>query len=126
MILILGKNGMVQSLLTFNRFRLTFPHIIAHFIRNMLSLRKNRMEMGNWEKRQEEKKEVKESAKLTREVIAKYFLDLSKLVFTAIVLGGFVPIFTNNDISVSWGIVSIGSIASICLALLGYRILKQR
>ena len=39
--------------------------------------------MGNWEKQQEAKKEEKESEKLSREVLGKFFYDLAKLVFTA-------------------------------------------
>ena len=47
--------------------------------------------MGNWKKQQDELKEARERDKLTKEVVAKYFLDLSKLIFTAIVLGGLTP-----------------------------------
>lgn len=81
--------------------------------------------MGNWEKIQEAKKEAKDKEKLTRETIAKYFLDLSKLVFTAIVLGGLTPIFTDKYVDTNWGIVFVGIVSTICLAVFGYRILKR-
>lgn len=81
--------------------------------------------MGNFSNQQKVKEEAKEKDKLTRETIAKYFLDLSKLVFTAIVLGGLTPIFTDKTIDTNWEIVSVGAISTICLALFGYRILKK-
>ncbi len=80
--------------------------------------------MGNWEKQQKEKDEAREKNKMTRETIAKYFLDLSKLVFTAVVLGG-LPLFTDKDLSTNWEIVLVGAIATICLAIFGYRILNK-
>lgn len=52
--------------------------------------------MGNFSKQQEEKKEARNWDKTVKETLAKYFFDLSKLVFTAIVLGGFVPLFANE------------------------------
>ncbi len=82
-------------------------------------------EMGNWSEQQKAKEEVKERDKVTRETIAKYFLDLSKLVFTAIVLGGLTPIFTGTLSDTNWVIVSVGAISTVCLAIFGYRILKR-
>lgn len=81
--------------------------------------------MGNFSNQQKGREEAKEKDKLTRETIAKYFLDLSKLVFTAIVLGGLTPIFTDKAIDTNWGIVSVGVVSTISLALFGYRILKK-
>ena len=80
--------------------------------------------MGNWKKQQDELKEAKERAKLTKEVIGKYFLDLSKLVFTAIVLGGFTPMLTDVDIGLNWYIIIGGIVPSLFFGILGYRILK--
>lgn len=56
--------------------------------------------MGNWSKLQEVEKEGKEKEKLSRETLGKYFYDLSKLSFGAMVLGVVVPWFSdsnNND-----------------------------
>ena len=69
--------------------------------------------MGKWEKQQDELKEAKERKKTTKEVIAKYFLDISKLVFTAIVLGGFTPMFTDVSINVNWLTIVAGIITTI-------------
>ena len=82
--------------------------------------------MGNFSKQQEEKKEARSWDRTVKETLAKYFFDLSKLVFTAIVLGGFVPIFTNEYIAVNWIVVGCGTFVSICFAIFGYRILKNK
>ena len=82
--------------------------------------------MGNWKKQQDELKEARERDKLTKEVVAKYFLDLSKLVFTAIVLGGFTPMLTDVDIGLNWYIIIGGIVPSLFFGILGYRILKLK
>lgn len=82
--------------------------------------------MSNFGRNIEVKKERKEKDKILKETIAKYFLDLSKLIFTAIVLGGFVPLFTDEYVSINWEIVISGTVSTIFMALLGYRILKQK
>ncbi|WP_300153208.1 hypothetical protein [Bacteroides sp.] len=41
--------------------------------------------MGNWEKRIEEKKEIKEKEKVSSETLGKFFYDLAKTSFTAMV-----------------------------------------
>ena len=43
--------------------------------------------MGSWERLQEAKTEAQEKDRTRRENIAKYYLDLSKLTFAALVLG---------------------------------------
>lgn len=44
--------------------------------------------MGNFIRQQEEKKEVKEKEKISRENLGKFFYDLGKTSFTAMVVGG--------------------------------------
>lgn len=82
--------------------------------------------MGNFSRQQEEKKEARSWDKTVKETLAKYFFDLSKLVFTAIVLGGFVPIFTNEYVAVNCMVVGCGTFVSVCFAIFGYRILKNK
>ena len=82
--------------------------------------------MGNFSKQQEEKKEARSWDKTVRETLAKYFFDLSKLVFTAIVLGGFVPLFANEYNAVNCMVVGYGTFVSVCFAIFGYRILKNK
>lgn len=82
--------------------------------------------MSNFANQQEAKKEQRERDRSTKETIAKYFLDLSKLIFTAIVLGGLAPIFTDNSIPINWVIVFLGMISTVCMALIGYKLLKSK
>ena len=82
--------------------------------------------MGNWEKQQEANKEAKERDKTRKENIAKYYLDLSKLTFTALVLGSFTFIITGKEVEY-WTVagVMLGGIAStIILAKIGNQIFK--
>ena len=53
--------------------------------------------MGNWEKQQEVKKETRERERTSREVLGKFFYDLAKLIFAAMVMGGIVPIIHGFD-----------------------------
>lgn len=80
--------------------------------------------MGNWEKQQEERKETKEKEKLSRETLGKYFYDLSKLTFTALVLGGIIS-FTSDTPNWIYGLIIIfGSFSAFILAYAGFKILK--
>ena len=80
--------------------------------------------MGNWIKQQNELKDARERDKLTKEIFSKFFLDLAKLVFAAIVLEGFSPMFMDVDRSVKWEIIVAGAIAAFALSLLGYKTIK--
>ena len=82
--------------------------------------------MGNWKKQQDELKEAKERDKLTKEVVAKYFLDLSKFIFTAIVLGGLTPMLTDISTNIHWETVFVGLVSTFFFGLLGYRVLKYK
>lgn len=80
--------------------------------------------MGNWSQQQEVKKETKEKDKTRKENIAKYFLDLSKLTFVALVLGGLTPIYTNIETNVNWYLILFGVLSTSFLAFIGNKILK--
>ena len=73
--------------------------------------------MGNFSKQQEEKKEARSWDKTVKETLAKYFFDLSKLVFTAIVLGGFVPLFANEYNAVNWMVVGYGTLEAFLVIM---------
>ena len=80
--------------------------------------------MGKFMIQQEIKKEVKEKDKVRREKLASYFYDSSKLILAGVVIGGLTPIYTNNMNDVNWGVIWIGSVATILLAWIGNKILK--
>lgn len=86
--------------------------------------------MGNWKKQQDEFKEArtatKENEKISRETLGKYFYDLSKLSFGAMVLGVIVPWFTNmQESSFYWILFLIGIFTTILFAMSGYRTIKN-
>ena len=53
--------------------------------------------MGSWSEQQEVKKEVKEKEKTSRETLGKFFYDLAKISFTALVVGSVVSVATQQE-----------------------------
>lgn len=80
--------------------------------------------MGNWEKQQDTKKEVRERDKVSRETLGKFFYDLAKLTFATMVLGGMVSVFTYFTRINYWSLMGSGFVFTFSLAYLGSRILK--
>ena len=81
--------------------------------------------MGNWEKQLEIKKVTKEKEKISRETLGKYFYDLSKLSFGAMVLGVVVPWFSERNNTEYLILFAIGILATTSLAFFGYKIIKK-
>lgn len=82
--------------------------------------------MGTFSEQQKNRAEANERDKTRRENIAKYYLDLSKLTFTALVLGSLTFIITGDDVDY-WAMtfVMAGWIAStVILAKIGNQIFK--
>lgn len=81
--------------------------------------------MGNWERKKEEKAEQKDRDRVSRETLGKFFYDLAKLVFTAMVLGGIVPLFMDS-LKMEYGLLfGCGSFATTMFASIGYNIIKK-
>ena len=80
--------------------------------------------MGNWDKQQDVKKEIKEKDKVRRERLAGYFFNLSQLTFVALVLGGVTPMYTNITESINWLTILLGIFSTYIFAFLANRILK--
>lgn len=79
--------------------------------------------MGKFIERKEAQKTSTEMKKLKKETMAKYFYDLSKLTFAAMVLGGIISFLQGTEIK--WGIIAImGCVLAIVLASIGNSILK--
>lgn len=79
--------------------------------------------MRKFIERKEAQKTSAEMKKLKKEVMAKYFYDLSKLTFTAMVLGGIISFLQGTEIK--WIIAIIaGSVLAIALAGIGNSLLK--
>ena len=80
--------------------------------------------MGNWDEQQVARKDAKEKDRTRREILAKYYLDLSKLFFAALVLGSIIPIYTDATITVNWYVLLAGVLGTYSFANFGNRILK--
>lgn len=80
--------------------------------------------MGKWEKQQDEKRVGREKDKFRRETLAKYFYDLSKLMFAAIVIGEMLILQQDITDSSSWLMIAFGGSFTYFLAWIGNKILK--
>lgn len=92
--------------------------------------------MGNSRRNYKKSPEIQDMIKIRKENMAKYFFDLSKLTFAALVLGlgGALLNVDKWDIlltiayipTIIWYIFLVGSIGTIWFACIGYLILKAR
>ena len=81
--------------------------------------------MSNFARAQEENKERRAWERSTKEILSKYFFDISKLIFAAIVLGSFAPMISNGEFKFYWSAIIVGLITTIAFALVGYNFLKD-
>ncbi len=80
--------------------------------------------MGNWEKKQEEKQNRREREMVSKETLGKFFYDLSKLSFAALVIGSVASVVINKNNIDSWIIILIGAFVTYIFAYIGYKIIK--
>lgn len=79
--------------------------------------------MGKFMEQQEALKALREMKRVKKEAMAKYFYDLSKLAFAAMVLGGMVSFFQDADLK--WGIVIVlRMLMAISFCITGNNLLK--
>ena len=81
-------------------------------------------DMGNWEKKREEKQNIREREMVSKETLGKFFYDLSKLSFAALVIGSVASVVINKNNIDSWIIISIGTFVTYIFAYIGYKIIK--
>ncbi len=82
--------------------------------------------MGKFIEQQEHKKEAKERDKLSRENLGKFFYDLARTSFTAMVAGAVVPFFTDTLTNENWYyLLIIGGFSTFAFAFLGYTIINK-
>lgn len=83
--------------------------------------------MSNWSKQQDIRKESKEKDKIRKEKLATYFLDLSKITYTVLVIGLVVTLLQNEQYKnfLLDGLVLLGSIIAFVFAKIGNNILKD-
>ncbi len=80
--------------------------------------------MSNFTTQQEKQKEVKEKEKLGRETLGKFFYDLAKIAFTALVVGSIVSVTTEQKKLEYWLLIGIGLITTFVFARKGHKIMK--
>lgn len=66
---------------------------------------------------------IKERTSSRREILAKYALDLSKVTFTGLILGG-IASYATGSFDVATKMILIGLIMTSVFLLLGYKLLK--
>lgn len=79
--------------------------------------------MGKFAEQQKMKDEAKERERLSRETLGKFFYDLAKLAFTAMVLGSVVSLFSKDSEAGQVILLMCGTIVTSVFAYFGYLIL---
>ena len=71
-------------------------------------------------------REDRDKTKFSRESLSKFFYDLAKAAFTAMVVGDIVAMFLNENITTAtvWLFV-VGVFTTVLLSIFGYRISKM-
>lgn len=80
--------------------------------------------MGNWSEEQEKQREVKAKRLSEREKMAGYYLDLSKLSFAGLVIGGLMSIDPGNISFKNIYMAILGIIVTYIFQRIGNGILK--
>lgn len=80
--------------------------------------------MSKFSEQQKMKDEAKERERLSRETLGKFFYDLAKLAFTAMVLGSVVSLFSKDSEAGQIILLMCGTIVTSVFAYIGYLILK--
>ena len=83
------------------------------------------MSTGNWKKQMETMKEKKDKDKNSKDVLGKFFFDLAKLVFTAMVLVAAVSLIIDETSSKHWVLLVSGILTTYFFVRIGYNILKR-
>lgn len=71
-----------------------------------------------------DRNEQKERDKLFRQSLGKFFIDLSKLVFAGVVVGGVVQLTQSRDYALMAVMVVLGILVSFIFAFVGFKILR--
>lgn len=80
--------------------------------------------MSNWSEEQEKRRELRENKKAYREKMGGYFLDLSKLSFAGMVIGGIMSVKLDDVSFSAILIIVMGILFTIMLARIGKGVLK--
>lgn len=89
-----------------------------------LDIYQERQEVAGKSVRIMDRNEQKERDKLFRQSLGKFFIDLSKLVFAGVVVGGVVQLSNSSNLAFSVIMILFGLVASSFLAYVGFLILR--
>lgn len=81
--------------------------------------------MSNFSNDIKEKEERKAKRSLGQETLGKFFYDLAKIVFTALVIGSIMIIVTDVTRIEYYIVTAVGLIATYSLAFIGNKIIKS-
>ena len=81
--------------------------------------------MGNFVKQQAEKKVAEEKEKLSHETLGKFFYDLAKITFTALVVGNIISVVTQQQKREFWLLTICGTFVTYIFSYVGYKIIKS-
>lgn len=71
-----------------------------------------------------DRSELKERDKIFRQTLGKFFIDLSKLVFAGVVVGGAVQLVQSRDFALLPIMAFLGIFVSLVFAIVGFIILR--
>lgn len=81
--------------------------------------------MSSFSDQHSNRKEAKEKEKLSKETLGKFFYDLAKIAFTALVVGSVVSVVIEQRKTEYALLITIGALTTYVFALIGYRIIKS-
>lgn len=81
--------------------------------------------MGKFAEQQKAMDEARDRDKTRRETLGKYFYDLAKVTFTAMVVGGAVAWTSDAAKDYHWKLLSVGVVTTVLLTYIGYKIIKR-
>ncbi len=80
--------------------------------------------MSNFERDRVNKQERKQKENTRRENLGKYFFDMSKIVFTAMVVGSIISVVSDWEKWEYWALIAFGLFATCIFAYIGNKIMK--
>lgn len=79
--------------------------------------------MKDFNVRQQCLPEVRDKENSGREALGKFFYDLAKITFTALVAGNLVSLFVFGEMEY-WILLAIGVISTSLLSFIGFKVIK--
>lgn len=81
--------------------------------------------MSSFSGQHSNRKEAREKEKLSKETLGKFFYDLAKIAFTALVVGSIVSVVSEQKTTEYTILTLIGILVTCALALIGHKIIKS-